>query len=148
MKRGINKTDNYFERNSQKSSHKNYRFYFFDYLYFKGEQWYKKAPCTGDAVLCHYWYLIVAIPAFGFTDEVHRLGDYAVIAFYAFLILFPCVFPYIRYRKDRKAALVRHYRHSKSNGVTMAFIIILPFALLFFELWLFDRLGWVDCRFW
>lgn len=148
MKRGINKTDNYFERNRQKSSQKNYRFYFFDYLYFKGEQWYKKAPCTGDFVLCEYWYLIVAIPAFVFIDEVSRLGDYAVIAYYALLILFPFIFPTIRYRKDRKAALVRHYRHSKSNGVTMTFIIILPFVLLFFELWLFNSLGWIDCRLW
>lgn len=147
MKRGINKTDNYFERMRQKSSQKNYRFYFFDYLYFKGEQWSKKAfKCSGGVILCDYWYWIVALPGFVFTDEVHHLGDYAVIAYYAFLVLFPFIFPAIRYRKDRTAALVRHYRHSKSSGVTMTFIIILPFVLCFFELWLFDRLGWVDCR--
>lgn len=56
---------------------KNYRYYFFDYLYFKGEQWSKKAlRCSG------------------------------------------------------------------------AYIIILPFVLFFFELWLFGSLGWIDFRLW
>lgn len=53
--KGINKTDNYFERNGQMSSRKNYRYYFFDYLYFKGEQWNKKAlRCSGAFVLGIY----------------------------------------------------------------------------------------------
>lgn len=147
--KGISKTDNYFERNGQKSSRKNYRYYFFDYLYFKGEQWSKKAMrCSGAFVLGIYWYFIVAIPAFVFVDEWNFLGEYTVIASYAFLLLFPFIFPFIRYRKDRKTALVKHYRHSKSSGVTMAFIVILPFVLFFFELWLFGLLGWIDFRLW
>ena len=30
----------------------------------------------------------------------------------------------------------------------MTFIIILPFILFFFELWLFDKLEWIDCKLW
>lgn len=87
-------------------------------------------------------------PASVFVDKLNFLGEYTVIASYAFLLLFPFIFPFIRYRKDRKTALAKHYRHSKSSGVTMAFIIILPFVLFFFELWLFGSLGWIDFRLW
>mgnify|MGYP001755641238 len=38
MKKGTNKTDNYFERVKQRLHPPKYRYYFFDYLYFKGEQ--------------------------------------------------------------------------------------------------------------
>lgn len=57
-------------------------------------------------------------------------------------------FHIFRYRKDRKKAIINHYKHSKSSGVTMTFIIILPFILFFFELWLFDKLEWIDCKLW
>ena len=147
MKKNINKADNYFERIQQKSHPPNFRYYFFDYLYFKGEQWNKKAPrCSGAFVLCEYWMLVVAFPAFGFTNEIRNFGHYAVTAYHALLVLFPFIFPFIRYRKNRKMAILRHYRHSKSSGPTMSFIIILPFVLFFFEVWLFDRLGWLDCK--
>lgn len=38
MKKGTNKTDNYFERVKQRLHPPKYRYYFFDYLYFKGER--------------------------------------------------------------------------------------------------------------
>lgn len=145
----MNKTDNYFERIRQKSNRKKYRYYFFDYLYFKGEQWHKKAiKCYGDTILGEYWYLVVAIPAFAFIDAVGRLGHYALIAYYAVLFLFPFLFTFLRYRKDRTAAIVNHYRHSKSSGVTMTFIIILPVILCAFELWILSLFGWVECHLW
>lgn len=40
--KGIKNTDNYFERVKQRANWTNYRYYFFDYLYFKGEVWGKK----------------------------------------------------------------------------------------------------------
>ena len=124
MKKGTNKTDNYFERVKQRLHPPKYRYYFFDYLYFKGEQWSKKAfRCSGAFILLEYWIMIVAFPAFGFTSVTHHFGD-------------------------RKKAIINHYRHSKSSGVTMTFIIILPFILFFFELWLFDKLEWIDCKLW
>ena len=36
MKKGTNKTDNYFERVKQRLHPPKYRYYFFDYLYFTG----------------------------------------------------------------------------------------------------------------
>ena len=132
MKKGTNKTDNYFERVKQRLHPPKYRYYFFDYLYFKGEQ----------------WIMIVAFPAFGFTSVTHHFGDNAVIFYQVLILLLPYIFIFFRYRKDRKKAIINHYRHSKSSGVTMTFIIILPFILFFFELWLFDKLEWIDCKLW
>ena len=39
MSKRIEKTDNYFERVKQRADRTNYRYYLFDYLYFKGEAW-------------------------------------------------------------------------------------------------------------
>ena len=92
--------------------------------------------------------MIVAFPAFGFTSVTHHFGDNAVIFYQVLILLLPYIFIFFRYRKDRKRAIINHYRHSKSSGVTMAFIIVLPFILFFFELWLFDKLEWIDCKLW
>ena len=48
MGKRIKKTDNYFERVKQHANRTNYRYYFFDYLYFKGEQGHKmRSRCSG-----------------------------------------------------------------------------------------------------
>ena len=52
MKKGTNKTDNYFERVKQRLHPPKYRYYFFDYLYFKGEQWSKPSDAP---VHSFYW---------------------------------------------------------------------------------------------
>ena len=56
MNKGIKKTDNYFERVKQRANQTNYRYYFFDYLYFKGEVWGKKiGRMSGFILLFWYW---------------------------------------------------------------------------------------------
>ena len=63
MKKGIKKTDNYFEQVKQRANRTNYRYYFFDYLYFKGEVWGKKrGRMSGFILLCWYWWWIVVYP--------------------------------------------------------------------------------------
>ena len=42
MKKGIKKTDNYFERNRRIRLAQNYRYNFIDYLYYQGERYSKK----------------------------------------------------------------------------------------------------------
>ena len=39
MNKGIKNTDNYFERVKQRANRTNYRYYFFDYLYYTGKHW-------------------------------------------------------------------------------------------------------------
>ena len=63
MNKGIKKTDNYFERVKQRANRTNYRYYFFDYLYFKGEVWGKKiGRMSGFILLFWYWWWIVVLP--------------------------------------------------------------------------------------
>ena len=63
MNKGIKKTDNYFERVKQRANQTNYRYYFFDYLYFKGEVWGKKiGRMSGFILLFWYWWWIVVLP--------------------------------------------------------------------------------------
>ena len=93
MKKGTNKTDNYFERVKQRLHPPKYRYYFFDYLYFKGEQWSKKAfRCSGAFILLEYWIMIVAFPAFGLTSVTHHFGDNAVIFYQVLILLLPYIF--------------------------------------------------------
>ena len=63
MSKGIKKTDNYFERVKQRANRTNYRYYFFDYLYFKGEVWGKKiGRMSGFILLFWYWWWVVVLP--------------------------------------------------------------------------------------
>ena len=61
--KGIKNTDNYFERVKQRANRTNYRYFFFDYLYFKGEVWDKKiGRMSGFILLFWYWWWIVVLP--------------------------------------------------------------------------------------
>ena len=85
MKKGTNKTDNYFERVKQRLHPPKYRYYFFDYLYFKGEQWSKKAfRCSGAFILLEYWIMIVAFPAFGCGHILSSTDSFIALHFHIF----------------------------------------------------------------
>lgn len=146
MKKTLHQTDNYFDRMHQKLHLPLYRYYFFDYLYFKGKQWSKKAlRCSGAFILTEYWTLIVALPSLAFTDVLHWRSN-AIMIYHALILLFPIVFIFFCYRRDRKITIIKHYRRSKSSRATMCLIVILPFALFFLEVWLFDKLGWLNYK--
>ncbi len=116
MKKGTNKTDNYFERVKQRLHPPKYRYYFFDYLYFKVNNGARKpSDAPVHSFLLEYWIMIVAFPAFGFTSVTHHFGDNAVIFYQVLILLLPYIFIFFRYRKDRKKAIINHYRHSKSE---------------------------------
>ena len=70
MSKRIKKTDNYFERVKQRANRTNYRYYFFDYLYFKGEQGHKmRSRCSGVLMLSLYWWFIIEIPCIPLFDR-------------------------------------------------------------------------------
>lgn len=132
--------DNYFERTRQRLHAKKYRFYFFDYLYYKGERWSEKTyRCSGSFMIWWFWWLDVLIPAIvllpsGLTDSEH----YSVGAA---LFCFPFVFTLIRYRKGRKAAIMSHYRrNSKNSGFTMFLLVVLSFVLCGIEMWVLGKM--------
>ena len=56
MKKGIKKTDNYFERNRRIRLARNYRYNFIDYLYYQGERHSKKyLSSSGYWLITQYW---------------------------------------------------------------------------------------------
>lgn len=145
MSKRIKKTDNYFERVKQRANRTNYRYYFFDYLYFKGEQGHKmRSRCSGLLMLSLYWWFIIEIPCLPLFDRNLPHTWYLLCSMGMFL--FPVLFCLVRYRKDRTSALVSHYRHSSKNKITITLLLLLPMVLCGFELWLLAKLGWIICN--
>ena len=150
MNKGIKKTDNYFERVKQRANRTNYRYYFFDYLYFKGEVWDKKiGRMSGFILLFWYWWWIVVLPGnFLLINSVPEWSSLH-LGYLGAMFLLICVFILARYRKARVQALLNRYRRSKHISALQAyFLFLLPFVLFFLETWLFDEWGWTDCVRW
>lgn len=144
MRKGIKKTDNYFERVKQRADRTNYRYYLFDYLYFKGEAWGRKCGRTsGFSLLLSYWLWLVVLP--GDILLCNSVWSHLRLGYLVAMFLFFCIFIFVRYRKARVSALMNHYRRSKRIGtVQLFFLYLLPVALFFLEAWLFDQWGWAD----
>ena len=140
MGKRIKKTDNYFERVKQHANRTNYRYYFFDYLYFKGEQGHKmRSRCSGALMLSLYWWFIIVIPCIPLFDRNLPHTWYLLCGLG--MLLFPFLFCLIRYRKDRTSALVNHYRHSSKNKIMIFLLMLLPMVLCGFEETCPDRIG-------
>lgn len=97
MSKRIEKTDNYFERVKQRADRTNYRYYLFDYLYFKGEAWGRKwGRMSGFTLLLAYWWWLVVLPGdILLRNSVWshlRLG-YFIAMFLFFLHIHPCPIP-------------------------------------------------------
>ena len=138
MNKGIKKTDNYFERVKQRANRTNYRYYFFDYLYFKGEVWGKKiGRMSGFILLFWYWWWIVVLPGnFLLINNVPQWSSLH-LGYLGAMFLLICVFILARYRKARVQALLNRYRRSKHISAVQAyFLFLLPFVLFFLETWL------------
>lgn len=153
MSKRIKKTDNYFERVKQCTKRTNYRYYLFDYLYFKGEAWGKMPiprRMSGFTLLFWYWSWLVVLPGdILLCCNVVQRWSPLHLGYLGAMYLFLCVFILVRYRKARVLALLNRYRRSKHVGVVQAITLyLLPFALFFLETWLFDEWGWADCVRW
>jgi DMSO/TMAO reductase YedYZ heme-binding membrane subunit len=111
MNKGIKNTDNYFERVKQRANRTNYRYYFFDYLYFKGEVWGKKiGRMSGFILLFWYWWWIVVLPGnFLLINSVPQWSSLH-LGYLGAMFLLICVFILARYRKARVQALLNRYR--------------------------------------
>ncbi|MCE9135061.1 hypothetical protein [Bacteroides thetaiotaomicron] len=144
MSKRIEKTDNYFERVKQRADRTNYRYYLFDYLYFKGEVWGRKwGRMSGFTLLLAYWWWLVVLP--GDILLRNSVWSHLRLDYFIAMFLFFCIFILVRYRKARASALMSHYRRSKRIGTAQLFFLyLLPVALFFLEAWLFDKWGWAD----
>ena len=133
MKKGIKKTDNYFERNRRIRLARNYRYNFIDYLYYQGERYSKKyLSSSGNWLITQYWMEFVFWPLLPFwmphytdilgnilekmnlTDNLHPIMGMLVLflPMLAAISLPSGLWCLLRYNKDRVAAIKHHYRQS------------------------------------
>ena len=140
------KTTSRFERTNLMREGKKYKYYFFDYLYFKGEE--KNGRMSGSAVLFWYYWWIVVLP--GYILLINNVSWSCLdLGYLGVMFLFIYVFIHARYKKERVSALANHYRRSKPVGAVQAIsLFLLPWVLFFLETWLFDEWGWTDCVRW
>lgn len=154
MKKGIRKTDNYFERNRIIRQARNYRYNFIDYLYYQGERYSKKyIRISGSTLIMQYWLFGVFFPLLPFLApryydiignvfvKINLTENHPIVGAVIFLlpifvamILLPELWCLLRYRKDRVAAIKHHYRQSIwKDAIPMWLLSAIP--LLLFLLW-------------
>ena len=125
---------------------KEYRYYFFDYLYYIGEIWSKSNyKMDGSTLLFLYYTFIITIPLyFGLIHKPETNNNYFRIFYLVFSFVFPCSFNLLRYRKKRKTALMKHFHRPKKIGViTAIFFLLVPIGFCWFAIWLYTKLGWI-----
>lgn len=140
---------NYFERQKKLLHPKRYRHYFLpDYWYYCGERWGERgARTSGSLVLTLYWAFCVMLPLYFYLDPVPILSlsdNERVVAAMIFGFVLPLVLCLLRYRKERRAALMKHYRRSEwLKGIPVWFVSLGWFPLAILEMWLLDALEWI-----
>ena len=140
---------NYFERQKIRLHPKRYHHCFLpDYWYYCGERWRElRVRTSGWIVLMAYWAFCVGMPLYFYLDPVPILSlsdNERVIAAMAFSFAPPLVFCLLRYRKERRAALMSHYRRRQwVKGIPVWLVCSAWLPLGMFEMWLLDALEWI-----
>lgn len=142
---------NYFERQRKKLHPRKYRFYFpIDYMYYCGEKWGEKnLRMSGMTVHFLYWMFCVVFPLFisprflSATTLPLTQGE-SILLFLASGIIPPILFSVLRYRKERRSALMNHYRRSAwCKGIPVWLVCMGFFPLCAVEVWLMIEMGWM-----
>lgn len=130
-----NETPSRFEQVNSKHSMKKYRYYFFDYLYYRLYVTYKKhddpprftACCvfTGTFMIVQLFLSIAASCIFTdfFFSRKHLTELQGILIFNGSAILF-CIIPfYLRYTRKRTAAILLKYKGNQWNRIIPSWII-------------------------
>ena len=135
---------NYFERQKRRQQLKKYRYYFFDYMYYCGEKWSEKgARTSGSLVFFLYWGFCIALPSSIFLPMELLSNNELVITGLAFLIIPPFTFCLLRYRKEYRSAVMKHYQRSEwCKGIPVWLICSGWFPLCVVEFWVLITMGW------
>ena len=73
----------------------------------------------------------------------YYLFDY--LYYIGFNFLFPFLFSWVRYRKKRKSALMKHYRYPKKIKIISAiFFLLVPIVICGLEIWIYGKQGWIN----
>lgn len=141
---------NYFERQKQRSHPKKYRHYFLpDYLYYCGEKWREKKGARTDGVstLFIYWGFCVMLPLYPRLIPLpipSLTYNERVVLSLVLCFIPPIAFSLLRYRKERRSALMNHYRRSAwCKGIPVWLVCLGWFPLCIVEFWILKGMGWI-----
>ena len=86
------------------------RYYIFDYIWYVGEALKRKegSPSSGDTLLLLTWLFAFLIPLI-MPLMYHKLGNPATMIIGFGLIFFTILFCKLRYTKQRREAIFKHY---------------------------------------
>lgn len=125
-----------------------YTYYLFDYLYYIGEIWEKSnSRMCGSILLFWYYTFIFVIPVYFLLLHIQEIGraDNFPLYYIGFNFLFPFLFSWVRYRKKRKSALMKHYRYPKKIKIISAiFFLLVPIVICGLEIWIYGKQGWIN----
>lgn len=132
----------YFERQQKKLHPRKYRFYFpVDYIYYCGENWSRMG---GMPLHIYYWMFCVVFPLlvsdhFLAAATLSLTQDEIILLFLAAGIIPPGLFCVLRYRKERRSALMNHYRRSAWRKVIPVWMVCMGFLpLCAVEIWVME----------
>jgi len=139
---------NYFERQQKKLHPKKYHYYFFDYMYYCGERWSEKGARTGGMiVLFSYWSFMIILPLCIYLSSmptISRTDGWDIVGLFSLCIMPPVAFCILRYRSERRSALMNHYRRSVwCKGIPVWLVCAAWFPLCIIEFWILIRMGWI-----
>lgn len=91
------------------------RYYIFDYIWYIGEALKRKngCPSSGDTLLLLTWLFAFLIPLI-MPLMYHKLGNPATMIFGFGLIFLPILFCKLRYTRQQREAIFKHYSGIKN----------------------------------
>ena len=101
----------------------------------------------GSILLFWYYTFIFVIPVYFLLLHIQEIGraDNFPLYYIGFNFLFPFLFSWVRYRKKRKPALMKHYRYPKKIKIISAiFFLLVPIVICGLEIWIYGKQGWIN----
>ena len=98
----------------------------------------------GSILLFWYYTFIFVIPVYFLLLHIQEIGraDNFPLYYIGFNFLFPFLFSWVRYRKKRKSALMKHYRYPKKIKIISAiFFLLVPIVICGLEIWIYGKQG-------
>ena len=142
MSKRIKKTDNYFERVKQRANRTNYRYYFFDYLYYRLYVVYRKHNEAARLSACLLLGMVSMIIFFFFsiffnkalTDDWFSLKNFTPIQIQSIFVgvgILCFIALFLRYTRKRTAAILLKYKGNMWNKIIPAWMIYCSPLLVF-----------------
>lgn len=118
---------------------KKYKYYFFDYIYYCGENRRRKTDTarkpSGEMVITLYWFFYILLPLSIYIRDYGWLPDmeveYILVICISVIFGLPLLFCFLRYHKERVSAIYEHFYDSKLEKMLPPMLVcVAPVATL------------------